>query len=37
MTQIDGAARVGIRGIVHRDNPTTIAAIEEFLAAATGS
>jgi len=29
---IDGAAAVGIRGIVHVDNATTIAAIEEFLA-----
>ncbi|WP_336628393.1 MULTISPECIES: HAD-IA family hydrolase [unclassified Microbacterium] len=35
--QIDGAARVGIRGIVHRDNATTVAAVEEFLTAATGS
>jgi FMN phosphatase YigB (HAD superfamily) len=29
---IDGAAAVGIRGVLHRDNATTIAAIEEFLA-----
>jgi HAD superfamily hydrolase (TIGR01493 family) len=29
--QIDGAAAVGIRGILHCDNATTIAAIEEFL------
>ncbi|WP_417554408.1 HAD family hydrolase [Microbacterium sp.] len=29
---IDGAAAVGIRGILHRDNATTIAAIERFLA-----
>ncbi|MDT0156558.1 HAD-IA family hydrolase [Microbacterium sp. ARD32] len=29
---LDGAARVGIRGILHRDNAATIAAIEEFLA-----
>lgn len=29
---IDGAAAVGIRSILHRDNVTTIAAIEEFLA-----
>lgn len=28
---IDGAAAVGIRGIVHRDNAATIAAIGEFL------
>lgn len=35
--QIDGAARMGIRGIVHVDNATTIAAIEDFLTAATGS
>ena len=35
--QIDGAARVGIRGIVHRDNAATVAAVEEFLTAATGS
>lgn len=30
---IDGAAAVGIRGILHRDNAATIAAIEEFLSA----
>ena len=30
---IDGAAAVGIRGILHRSNATTIAAIESFLAA----
>lgn len=35
--QIDGAARMGIRGIVHVDNATTIAAIEDFLTTATGS
>ncbi|MFJ4164425.1 HAD-IA family hydrolase [Microbacterium sp. NPDC089698] len=35
--QIDGAARLGIRGIVHRDNRTTIAAVEDFLTAAIGS
>lgn len=29
---IDGAAAVGIRGILHRDNARTIAAIEEFIA-----
>lgn len=29
---IDGAAAVGIRGVVHRDNASTIAAIEGFLA-----
>lgn len=29
---IAGAAAVGIRGVVHTDNATTIAAIEEFLA-----
>ncbi|MFB4348927.1 HAD family hydrolase [Microbacterium sp. CR_7] len=29
---IDGAAAVGIRGILHRDNAATIAAIEGFLA-----
>ncbi|MDQ0613558.1 FMN phosphatase YigB (HAD superfamily) [Microbacterium sp. W4I4] len=29
---VDGAAAVGIRGIVHVDNASTIAAIEEFLA-----
>ncbi|WP_292717937.1 HAD-IA family hydrolase [Microbacterium sp. 13-71-7] len=34
--QIDGAARLGIRGIVHRDNATTIAAVEDFLTAAIG-
>lgn len=28
---IEGAAVVGIRGILHRDNAATIAAIEEFL------
>lgn len=28
---IDGAAAVGVRGILHRDNEATIAAIEEFL------
>ncbi|MEV4735849.1 MULTISPECIES: HAD family hydrolase [unclassified Microbacterium] len=28
---IDGAAAVGIRGILHRDNSETIAAIERFL------
>ncbi|MCM3779483.1 HAD family hydrolase [Microbacterium hydrocarbonoxydans] len=32
-TAIDGAVAVGIRGILHRDNTTTIAAIESFLAA----
>lgn len=35
--QIDGAALVGIRGIVHADNATTIAAVEDFLTAAIGS
>ncbi len=35
--QIDGAAHLGIRGIVHRDNATTIAAVEDFLTAAIGS
>lgn len=30
---IDGAAAVGIRGVLHRDNAATIAEIEEFLAA----
>jgi glucose-1-phosphatase len=29
---IDGAAAVGIRGVLHRDNARTIAAIEEFIA-----
>ncbi|QAY61943.1 hypothetical protein ET475_17110 [Microbacterium protaetiae] len=29
---IDGAAAAGIRGILHSDNATTIAAIESFLA-----
>jgi FMN phosphatase YigB (HAD superfamily) len=29
---IEGAAAVGIRGILHRDNAATIAAIEDFLA-----
>ena len=28
---LDGAASVGIRGILHTDNATTIAAIEDFL------
>ena len=28
---IDGAARCGIRGALHRDNATTIATIEDFL------
>lgn len=28
---VEGARAVGIDAIVHRDNPTTIAAIEEFL------
>lgn len=28
---IDGAAAVGIRGVLHRDNAVTIAAIESFL------
>ncbi|MHC9043592.1 HAD family hydrolase [Microbacterium saperdae] len=28
---VDGAHAVGIRAILHRDNATTIAAIEEFL------
>ncbi|MBN7793197.1 HAD-IA family hydrolase [Microbacterium esteraromaticum] len=28
---LDGAAAVGIRGILHRDNSETITAIEEFL------
>lgn len=32
---IDGAAAVGIRGILHRDNAATIAAIEDFLADST--
>ncbi|MFS0893117.1 HAD-IA family hydrolase [Microbacterium sp. 179-I 3D3 NHS] len=32
-TAIDGAAAVGIRGILHRDNAETIAAITSFLAA----
>lgn len=35
--QIEGAARVGIRGIMHTDNATTIAAVEEFLTTAIGS
>ncbi|WP_258133363.1 HAD-IA family hydrolase [Microbacterium sp. MYb64] len=35
--QIDGAAHLGIRGIAHRDNATTIAAVEDFLTAAIGS
>jgi len=30
---LDGAAAVGIRGILHTENAVTIAAIEEFLAA----
>ncbi|WP_256999546.1 HAD family hydrolase [Microbacterium sp. SZ1] len=30
-TAIDGAAAVGIRGVLHRDNAATIAAIESFL------
>jgi FMN phosphatase YigB (HAD superfamily) len=30
---VDGAGAVGIRAVLHRDNATTIAAIEEFLAA----
>ncbi len=29
---IDGAADVGIRGVLHRDNAVTISEIEEFLA-----
>lgn len=29
---LDGAAAVGIRGVLHTDNATTIAAIEDFLA-----
>jgi hypothetical protein len=29
---LDGAAQAGIRGILHTDNTTTIAAIEDFLA-----
>lgn len=29
---VDGAAAVGIRAVRHRDNSTTVAAIEEFLA-----
>lgn len=29
---IEGAASVGIRGILHRDNAATIAAVEDFLA-----
>lgn len=31
---VDGAAAVGMRSILHRDNAATIAAIEEFLAGA---
>ncbi|MGW8481699.1 HAD family hydrolase [Microbacterium sp. NPDC055903] len=31
-SSIDGAAAVGIRGVLHRDNAATIAAVEEFLA-----
>lgn len=31
-SSIDGAAAVGIRGIVHRENVSTIAAVEAFLA-----
>jgi FMN phosphatase YigB (HAD superfamily) len=30
--QLDGALRCGIRGVLHRDNASTIAAIEQFLA-----
>ncbi len=33
---IDGAAACGIAGIVHADNATTMAAVEEFLAASIG-
>lgn len=35
--QIEGAARLGILGIVHVDNATTIAAVEDFLMAAIDS
>lgn len=31
-SSLDGAAAIGIRGVLQRDNATTIAAIEEFLA-----
>lgn len=30
---VDGAASIGIRGVLHVDNAATISAIEEFLAA----